>query len=69
LEVQVMKIILVALPAAVLGFSAGIWAEPTIVGNHPSKVVVGPAIISPLEMHRNIKPDDLPVQYMQGDYN
>jgi hypothetical protein len=64
-----MKIILVALPTAVLGFSAGIWAEPTIVGNHESKVVVSPAIISPLEMHRNIKPNDLPVQYMQGDYN
>jgi hypothetical protein len=63
-----MKIILVALPT-LLGFSAGIWAEPTIVGNHASKVVVSPAVISPVEMHHNIKPNDLPVQYMQGDYN
>jgi hypothetical protein len=28
-----------------------------------------PLTISPLEMQRNMKPDDLPVQYMKGDFN
>ena len=25
--------------------------------------------ISPAELHRNVKPTDLPVQYMEGDFN
>ena len=28
-----------------------------------------PLTIWPLEMQRNMKPDDLPVQYMKGDFN
>jgi hypothetical protein len=28
-----------------------------------------PSTISPYEMHLKVKPHDLPVQYMQGDFN
>jgi hypothetical protein len=63
-----MKIILVALPTAVLAFAAGVWAEGE---RHPKQAIAAgaPVTISPLEMQRNTKPSDLPVQYMKGDYN
>jgi len=63
-----MKIILVALPTAILAFGAGVWAEG---GRHPKQAVAAsaPLTISPLEMQRNMKPDDMPVQYMKGDFN
>ena len=63
-----MKIILVALPTAILAFAAGVWAEGVV---HPKQAVAAdaPLTISPLEMQRNMKPDDLPVQYMKGDFN
>jgi hypothetical protein len=63
-----MKIILVALPTAVLAFAAGVWAQGE---RHPKPALaVGdPVTISPLEMQRSAKPSDLPVQYMKGDYN
>ena len=65
-----MKIILVALPTAVLAFSAGIWTEATMAGNRRQISAAGtPSTISPAEMQRNLKPDDLPVQFMKGDYN
>ena len=57
-----IKIILVALPTAVLAFAAGVWAEGE---RHPKHAVaaVAPLTISPSEMERNLKPDDLPAQY------
>jgi hypothetical protein len=63
-----MKIILVALPTAVLAFAAGVWAQGE---RHPKQTVAvgAPLTISPSEMERNLKPDDLPIQYMKGDYN
>jgi len=59
-----IKIILVALPTAVLAFAAGVWAEGE---RHPKHAVaaVAPLTISPSEMERNLKPDDLPAQYME----
>jgi hypothetical protein len=62
-----MKIILVALPTAVLAFAAGLWAGGEL---HPRQAVAAgaPVTISPLEMQRNTKPSDLPVQYMKGDF-
>jgi len=63
-----MKIILVALPTAILTFAAGVWAGGAL---HPKQAVAAsaPLTISPLEMQRNMKPDELPVQYMKGDFN
>ena len=63
-----MKIILVALPTAILAFAAGVWAEGVV---HPKQAVAAsvPLTISPLEMQRNMKLGDLPVQYMRGDFN
>jgi hypothetical protein len=62
-----MKIILVALPTAVLSFAAGTWAEGEF---HPRQAVPAeaPVTISPSEMQRSMKPSDLPVQYMKGDF-
>lgn len=61
-----MKIILVAVPTAVLAFTAGVW---TAGGRHPEPTVGARLTILPSEMERNLKPGDLPVQYMKGDYN
>jgi len=33
-----------------------------------TRVVSTPSTISPSEMHLKVKPQDLPVQYMQGDF-
>jgi hypothetical protein len=62
-----MKIIFVALPTAALAFTAGIWAGGEL---YPRKAVAAeaPVTISPLEMQRNTKPSDLPIQYMKGDF-
>jgi hypothetical protein len=63
-----IKIILVALPTAVLAFAAGVWAQGE---RHPIQTVAvsAPLTISPSEMERNLKPGDLQIQYMKGDYN
>ena len=64
-----MKIIIVALPAAVLAFAAGVWTGGVL---HPKQAVAAdaPLTIWPLEMQRNMKTEDLPVQYMKGgDFN
>ena len=64
-----MKIIIVALPTAVLAFAAGVWAGAAL---HPKQAVAAdaPLTIWPLEMQRNMKTEDLPVQYMKdGDFN
>jgi hypothetical protein len=71
MEVRMIKIILVVVATAVPAFAAGIWTEATLV-EHPrteTRVVSTPSTISPSEMHGKVKPDDLPVQYMQGDFN
>jgi hypothetical protein len=62
-----MKIILVALPTAFLAFGAGMWAGGEL---NPRKAIAAdaPATISPLEMQRNTKSGDLPIQYMKGDF-
>ena len=66
-----IRIILVVVATAVPAFAAGIWTEATLV-EHPrtdTRVVSAPSTISPSEIHGKVKPDDLPVQYMQGDFN
>ena len=64
-----IKIIFVALPTAVLAFAAGVWTGGVL---HPKQAVAAdaPLTIWPLEMQRNMKTEDLPVQYMRGgDFN
>ena len=63
-----MKIILVALPPAVLALWSWCMGRGVL---HPKQAVAAdaPLTISPSEMQRNMKPDDLPVQYMKGDFN
>jgi len=63
------KMILVAAGAVVLGFASGFWTKSTLA-NHPdvAPLSVGPTLsLSPLEMHLQVKPADIPVQYMRGD--
>ena len=75
-----LKMILIVVATAVLAFAAGIWAESTMASHHLAKAnavnapsdtsaTSTPPTISPYEMHLKVKPSDLPVQYMQGDYN
>jgi hypothetical protein len=68
MEVSMVKIILIVAATAVPAFGAGIWTA-TVVEHPRIRVVSAPSTISPSEMHRRVKPDDLPVQYMQGDFN
>jgi len=66
-----VKIILVAAATAVPAFAAGIWTQATLAEHQrpQTRVLSIPSTISPFEMHRKVRPDDLPVQYMQGDFN
>ena len=66
-----VRLVLISAATAVSAFAVGIWAEAALV-EHPrtkTRVVSIPSTISPSEMHRRVEPDDLPVQYMQSDYN
>jgi hypothetical protein len=69
-EVPMLKTALIVAATAVLSFGAGIWTEATLAEHHRTETgaVSIPSTISPAEMHRKVKPDDLPVQYMQGDF-
>jgi len=62
---------LIVVAAAVLGFAGGIWTQVTLAKRQTTET--GPAhissTISPLDMHREVKPGDLPIQYMEGDFN
>jgi hypothetical protein len=71
MEVQMGKTILIAAETAVAAFAAGIWTQATLAERHSTETKAGstPSTISPSEMHRKVKPDDLPLQYMQGDFN
>ena len=60
-----VKIILIVVATAVPAFGAGIWTA-TVVEHPEFRVASAPSTISPSKMHRRLKPDDLPVQYMQG---
>lgn len=66
-----LKITLALVATAVLAFATGIWTQDTLAGRRHSEIRAAdvPSTISPAEMHRNMKPGDLPVQYMQADFN
>ena len=61
-----IKITLVGIVVAVVGFAAGIWTRETFF-QWPALTAGNVSTISPSEMHRNLKSDDVPVQYMKGD--
>ena len=66
-----VKLVLIAAATAAFAFAAGIWAEASLFENPriETRVVTVPSTISPSEMHRRVKHHDLPVQYMQGEFN
>ena len=63
----VLAVVLTAIPA----FAAGVWTQATLAQHHATESIRTNDLvtISPSEMQRKVKPDDLPVQYMQGDFN
>jgi hypothetical protein len=71
MELAMVKIILILVATAVPAFGAGMWAEAALVEHQRTETsaVSTLSTISPSEMHLKMKPQDLPVQYMQGDYN
>lgn len=66
-----LKMILVVVATAVLAFATGIWTQETLAGRRLSEIRAAnvPSTISPAEMHRNFNSGDLPIQYMQADFN
>ena len=66
-----VKLVLIVAATADFTFAAGIWAEAALVDHQrtETKVVSIPSTISPSELHHKVKPFDLPVQYMEGDFN
>jgi hypothetical protein len=65
-----MKVILAVAGTAVIAFPAGMWAEATMAPRHLAEMgAANVQTISPSEMHRSVKPDDLPIQYTKGDFN
>jgi hypothetical protein len=66
-----LKLILAVVLTAVLAFATGIWTQDTLAGRRHSEIRAAtvPLTISPTEMHRTLTPGDLPVQYMQADFN
>ena len=65
-----LKIALIVAATAVPAFGVG-WTASTMA--HPrlaeATAVISPTTVSPYDMQLNVKPHDLPVQYMQGDFN
>jgi hypothetical protein len=65
-----VKSIVIVVATAVPAFGAGIWTQATLAEHQRTQTrVVSIPSISPLEMHRKVKPDDLQVQYMEVDFN
>jgi hypothetical protein len=66
-----LKATVAVVAAAIPAFGAGMWTESTLAEYQrtETRVVTTTSTISPSEMHGKVKPDDLPVQYMQGDFN
>jgi hypothetical protein len=65
------KFVLAVALTAVPAFAAGMWTQGTLAQHHAVESIPASNLstISPSDMHRKVKPDDLPIQYMQGDFN
>jgi hypothetical protein len=70
MEVPMVKTTLIV-ATAIAAFGAGYWTRATVAEQQRTEAgVVSPTLtISPSEVHRKVKPDDFPIQYMQGDFN
>jgi hypothetical protein len=64
-----MKVILAVAATAVVAFPAGMWAQASMSRSRSIEISATSSTISPSEMQRAVKPDDLPAQYMKGDFN
>ena len=66
-----VKTTLIVVATASPTFGAGFWTEATLAEHQriDTKVVGIPSTISPSELHHKVKLSDLPVQYMEGDFN
>ena len=65
-----VKIIPVVCATAIASFGAGVWTQGKLAGAPATGTAATSAsTISPFEMQLTVKPRDLPVQYMQGDFN
>ncbi len=62
---------LIVAATAIPAFGAGIWTHTLLAGHQRAEAgtVSFLSTMSPLEMHRNVNPDNLPVQYMQDHYD
>jgi hypothetical protein len=71
MEVPMVKTTLIVVATAIPAFGAGFWTESTLAKHQrtETRVVGTPSTISPSELHRKVKPADLPVQYVEGDFN
>jgi hypothetical protein len=63
--------ILIVVATTVFGFALGIWTQVTLAKRHTTETEPAniSSTLSPLEMHREVKPGDLPIQYMEGEFN
>ena len=66
-----LKTTLIVVATAILAYGGGFWTEATLAEHQrtETRVVSPTSTISPFEMHRKVKPHNLSVQYMQGDFN
>ena len=65
-----VKIIPVVIATAIASFAAGVWTQGKLAGAPLTGTAAAAAsTISSFEMQLTVKPRDLPVQYMQGDFN
>ena len=66
-----LKTTLIVVATAILAYGGGFWTEATLAEHQrtETRVVSPTSTISPFEMHHKVKPHNLSVQYMQGDFN
>jgi|307.fasta_scaffold2193898_1 hypothetical protein len=64
-----VKIIPVVVATAIASFAAGVWTQGKLAVPATATAATAASTISPFEMQLSVKPRDLPVQYMQGDFN
>ena len=64
-----VKIVLAVILTAIPAFAAGVWTQGKIAAPGTATAATTASTISPFEMQLAVNPRDLPVQYMQGDFN
>jgi hypothetical protein len=65
-----VKIIPVVIATAIASFGAGVWTQGKLARAPVTATeATNASTISPFEIKLTMKPRDLPVQYVQGDFN